>query len=42
MEILEEARDNIKAYHERQLQDSWMDTFRDGVRLGAKLRQSNG
>lgn len=37
MEILEEARDNIKAYHERQLQDSWMDTFRDGVRLGAKI-----
>ena len=34
--ILEEARDNIQAYHEREVQESWLDTFRDGVRLGAK------
>ena len=37
MAILEEARDNIRAYHERQIQTTWMDTFRDGVRLGAKF-----
>ena len=37
MAILEEARDNIRAYHERQLQATWMDTFRDGVRLGTKF-----
>ena len=36
MDILTEARDNIRAYHERQKQESWMDTFRDGVRLGAR------
>lgn len=36
MDILTEARDNIRAYHERQKQASWLDTFRDGVRLGAK------
>lgn len=36
MDILQEARDNIRAYHERQKQESWLDTFRDGVRLGAR------
>ena len=36
MTVLEEARDNIKAYHERQVQETWIDTFRDGVRLGAQ------
>jgi histidinol dehydrogenase len=36
IKILEEARDNIQQYHERQKQETWMDTFRDGVRLGAK------
>ena len=36
LDILEEARDNIRAYHERQVQTTWMDTFRDGVRLGAQ------
>lgn len=37
MATLEEARNNIKAYHERQVQKSWMDTFRPGVRLGTKI-----
>ncbi|WP_427112524.1 histidinol dehydrogenase [Megasphaera sueciensis] len=36
IKILEEARDNIQQYHERQKQETWIDTFRDGVRLGAK------
>ena len=36
MQVLTTARDNIKAYHERQIQDSWFDTFRDGVKLGAR------
>ena len=36
IKILKEARDNIQQYHERQKQETWMDTFRDGVRLGAK------
>lgn len=36
MAILEEARDNIQSYHERQVQETWFDTFRDGVKLGAK------
>ena len=37
MAVLEEARDNIRTYHERQIQTTWLDTFRDGVRLGAKF-----
>lgn len=35
--ILEEAAANIRAYHERQVEQTWIDTFRPGVRLGAKF-----
>lgn len=37
MAVLEEAADNIRTYHQRQVQKTWMDTFRPGVRLGAKF-----
>lgn len=37
MAVLEEAADNIRTYHERQIETTWMDTFRPGVRLGAKF-----
>lgn len=37
MAVLQEAADNIRAYHQRQVQQTWMDTFRPGVRLGAKF-----
>ncbi|MGN0948354.1 MAG: histidinol dehydrogenase [Megasphaera sp.] len=37
MAILEEAADNIRAYHQRQVEKTWIDTFRPGVRLGAKF-----
>lgn len=37
MAILEEAAANIRAYHERQVEQTWIDTFRPSVRLGAKF-----
>lgn len=37
MAVLQEAADNIRAYHQRQVETTWMDTFRPGVRLGAKF-----
>lgn len=37
MAILEEAAANIRAYHERQVEQTWIDTFRPGARLGAKF-----
>ena len=37
MAILEEAAANIRAYPERQVEQTWIDTFRPGVRLGAKF-----
>ena len=37
MAVLEEATANIRTYHERQVETTWMDTFRPGVRLGAKF-----
>lgn len=37
MAILEEAAANIRAYHKRQVEQTWIDTFRPGVRLGAKF-----
>ena len=37
MAILEEPAANIRAYHERQVEQTWIDTFRPGVRLGAKF-----
>lgn len=35
--ILAEAASNIRAYHETQLEKTWMREFRPGVRLGAKF-----
>ncbi len=35
--VLKEAAANIRAYHERQVETTWMDTFRPGVRLGMKF-----
>lgn len=37
MAVLQEAADNIRTYHQHQVQQTWMDTFRPGVRLGAKF-----
>ena len=37
MAVLEEAAANIRSYHERQVEKTWMDEFRPGVRLGAKI-----
>ena len=37
MAVLEEAAANIRSYHERQVEKTWMDEFRPGVRLGAKV-----
>lgn len=37
MAVLQEAADNIRKYHQRQVQTTWMGTFRPGVRLGAKF-----
>ncbi|WP_306528809.1 histidinol dehydrogenase, partial [Megasphaera sp.] len=37
MSILEEGAANVRAYHERQVEKTWFDTFRPGVRLGAKF-----
>lgn len=37
MAVLEEAAANIRAYHERQVEKTWIDTFRPGVRLGMKF-----
>ena len=37
MAVLEEAAANIRTYHERQVETTWMDTVRPGVRLGAKF-----
>lgn len=37
MAVLEEAAANIRTYHERQVETTWMDTFRPGVRLGVKF-----
>lgn len=37
MAVLEEAAANIRVYHERQVEQTWIDTFRPGVRLGAKF-----
>lgn len=37
MAVLQEAAENIRTYHERQKETTWIDTFRPGVRLGAKI-----
>jgi len=35
--IMERARDNIVAYHEKQIKYSWFDTKEDGTLLGQKI-----
>ncbi|WP_434309030.1 histidinol dehydrogenase [Hominifimenecus sp. rT4P-3] len=35
--ILRRAADNIRAYHQRQVRNSWIDTREDGVLLGQKI-----
>ncbi len=35
--VLKRAYDNIFEFHERQLEKTWIDDFRDGVRLGQKI-----
>ncbi len=37
MEVLREAADNIRVYHEHQKEATWFKEFRPGVRLGAKV-----
>lgn len=37
MAILNEAAENIRSYHQRQVEKTWLDTFRPGVKLGAKF-----
>lgn len=37
MAILKEAAGNIRTYHQRQIETTWLDTFRPGVKLGAKF-----
>lgn len=37
LQILEEAAENIRVYHECELEESWMKEFRPGVRLGQKI-----
>ncbi|WP_301860168.1 histidinol dehydrogenase [uncultured Megasphaera sp.] len=37
MAVLEETAGNIRTYHQRQVEKTWIDTFRPGVRLGAKF-----
>ena len=36
--ILKEARNNIEAYHKEQIRNSWIRTFRPGVRLGEQYQ----
>lgn len=35
--VMEKARDNIVAYHEKQIRYSWFDTKEDGTLLGQKI-----
>lgn len=35
--VLKRAYDNIFEFHERQLEKTWIDDFREGVRLGQKI-----
>ena len=35
--IMEKSADNIRKYHEKQLQNSWIDTKEDGTILGQKI-----
>ncbi|MBN1412862.1 MAG: histidinol dehydrogenase [Spirochaetales bacterium] len=39
--ILKEARDNIRAFHENQKQESWLKDFPDGVKLGQRILPIN-
>ncbi|WP_099202991.1 histidinol dehydrogenase [Miniphocaeibacter massiliensis] len=37
LSILKEATENIKVYHEEELEITWYKEFRDGVKLGQKI-----
>ncbi|WP_082233404.1 histidinol dehydrogenase [Halobacillus massiliensis] len=37
IEIMEEAADNIRAFHEKQQVNSWFDTSKDGTILGQRI-----
>lgn len=37
LNILKEASENIKVYHEEEVEETWYKTFRDGVKLGQKI-----
>lgn len=37
IEVMKKARDNIVAYHKKQLRQSWIDTKEDGSILGQKI-----
>lgn len=37
IKVMEKAADNIARYHEKQLQNSWIDTREDGTILGQKI-----
>lgn len=37
LEVMKRAADNIRTYHERQKQNSWIDTRADGTILGQKV-----
>ncbi|NTW05232.1 MAG: histidinol dehydrogenase [Peptococcaceae bacterium] len=41
IDALEKAAENIKTYHQKQLQNSWIDLARDGVMLGQIIRPLN-
>jgi histidinol dehydrogenase len=37
MRIIKEAHNNIKRFHEQQIQPSWLKSFGDGVKLGQRI-----
>ncbi len=37
MSVMEEAAYNIRTYHQHQVEKTWIEEFRTGVRLGAKI-----
>ncbi|MCQ2520509.1 MAG: histidinol dehydrogenase [Lachnospiraceae bacterium] len=37
IEVMKHARDNIKAYHEKQVRNTWIDTKPDGSILGQRI-----
>ena len=37
LNILKEAKENIRVYHEEEKEDTWFKSFREGVKLGQKI-----